>query len=52
MVMNLYEPLLPPIEGPDDLQPVHVEWAEDQAMETAEKWGGGRSGLGVWGFPG
>jgi hypothetical protein len=32
-----YDPSLPPVEGPDDVQEVHVAWAEDLAMETALK---------------
>jgi hypothetical protein len=34
---NLYEPLLPPLEVPGDLQQAHVEWAEDFVMEWMRK---------------
>jgi hypothetical protein len=37
MVMNLYDPSLPPVEGPDDLQPIHIDWAEDQALEACQR---------------
>jgi hypothetical protein len=40
MVMALYDPSLPPVEGPGDLQQVHVDWAEDQAVEASNRWGG------------
>jgi hypothetical protein len=35
--MNLYDPTLPPVEGPDDFQDVHLRWAENEAMESAVK---------------
>ncbi|KIZ05876.1 hypothetical protein MNEG_2083 [Monoraphidium neglectum] len=38
MCSVLYDPSLPPVEGPDDVQEVHVAWAEDLAMETALKY--------------
>lgn len=38
MLMNLYDPSLPPVEGPGDITPVHVAWAEDQAVETSHKY--------------
>ena len=32
MVMYLYEPSLPEVEGPGDLTPAHLEWVEDYLM--------------------
>ncbi|KAF6265187.1 hypothetical protein COO60DRAFT_1119691 [Scenedesmus sp. NREL 46B-D3] len=34
---NLYEPLLPPLEEPSDLQQQHVDWAEDFVMDWMRK---------------
>eukprot|EP00882_Tetradesmus_deserticola_P007245 GHRQ01007633.1.p1 GENE.GHRQ01007633.1~~GHRQ01007633.1.p1 ORF type:complete len:300 (+),score=121.01 GHRQ01007633.1:132-1031(+) len=34
---NLYEPLLPPLEEPGDLQQQHVDWAEDCMMDWMRK---------------
>jgi hypothetical protein len=37
MCRNLYEPRLPPLEEPSDLQQEHVDWAEDFVMEWMRK---------------
>lgn len=38
MCLNLYDPSLPPIEHPSDMNPLHSAWAEDFAVEMALKY--------------
>lgn len=37
MVMNLYDPQLPPVESPADMTQEHIAWAEDQAIDSASR---------------